>query len=176
MDNAEKTALLSIYKEGLEMEIKGHKFYAEACENATNEMAVRVFTQLKTDEIAHMKRIKEIYDALEGGEIGTVTFAEDQMDTADLKAVFIEMAHKYKDELKATDYEIKAIDIGIEFEGKAVDFYQRRLKSSTAEKEKKFCERLIEEERVHLYILTDMKEYYSDPAAWMLAHEHPHLD
>jgi rubrerythrin len=176
MDTNEKSALVKIYKEGLEMEIKGYEFYTKAEQNTHNTMSKTVFGQLKTDEIDHMKKIKEIYDSLEKDEIGLVVFPESEMETSDLKKVFVELALKFKEEIKVSDDDLKAIDVGIAFEAKAIDFYDSRLKEAKGEKEKSFCRQMLGEERTHHIILVDMKEYYTDPAAWMLNQEHALLD
>jgi rubrerythrin len=173
--STEKERLIEIYKEALEMELKGHKFYTEAFEKSQNEMAKMIFGQLRDDEVEHMKKIKVIYTELKEKDVENVKFTYLEMDTDALKNIFKELAVKYKDTLQASDYEIKAIDVGVEFESKAVSFYVKRGENAVG-REKTFADEMAKEERVHHKILLDMKEYYENPAAYMMNHEHPHFD
>ena len=62
-DNEKALKMLSI---ALEMEEKGKQFYAKAVSSCENELAQKIFEQLRDDEDIHIDRIKKIYDNISG--------------------------------------------------------------------------------------------------------------
>jgi len=66
--------------------------------------------------------------------------------------------------------------VGIDFEMRAITFYQEHLEQATDPLEREFIEQLITEEKSHHTALSDMKLYLSDPAAWFGEQERLGLD
>ncbi|MBN2723922.1 MAG: ferritin family protein [Deltaproteobacteria bacterium] len=161
----------------LTLEEKGYKFYSEIVEKVSNEVGKTVFTMLRDDELVHIERIKEIYSAITNKEDWSVDL--DNLPShkqSSLSEIFRQLAKKHKDQISDSSDELKALEVGVEFESSAVKYYEKYLSMATEEKEKAFILKMIEEEKEHHSVLTDMQSFYTDPAAWFLEHEHPHLD
>ena len=71
---------------------------------------------------------------------------------------------------------MEALDIGIEFESAAIEYYENHLMKAEEPLERKFIEHLIEEEREHRRILEDLKYYYTDPEGWLMEKSRSGLD
>jgi len=158
----------------LEMEEKGKKYYDEAVETCRNQLGRDVFRLLADYEIQHMKRIREIHDSIRGG--GSWSAAADFEPVHGLAEVFRKLAREQKEHIRADTGDLEAIDIGVKFESASVKFYQEYLGHATNPLEKRFLEHMVEEERGHLNLLTDMRQYYTDPESWFLEKDRAGLD
>ena len=158
----------------LEMEEKGKKFYDDAAVTCKNKVGREIYELLSKYEVEHVERIQQIYDGLTKGlgwKEDTASFAV----TTDLGEAFRKLAASHK-ETKADADDVQALGVGIEFESASVKFYEEHLGESENEIEKKFLEAMVAEERGHLNLLSDMKFYYTDPAAWLMEKERAGLD
>jgi len=167
---------LQMLSTALEMEHRGREFYQKAISQCTNDVGRQIFTMLEGDELIHIKRIMDIFSALdnenkwsEGWK--TMTFGHD-----DMKGFFTDLAKKNGPSITVDTSDIKALEVGIDFESKSVDFYQSNLERATETIEREFVARMVEEERVHLLTLIDAKEYLSDPSAWFRKSERGGID
>lgn len=167
---------VKMLKTALEMEEKGKKFYDEAIKTCGNKLGCDIFTMLAKDELVHVDRINAIYKSLNAGQGWKVDWESLGKTDGSLKKVFRELANKYGKDIKAGPSDITALDIGIDFEKKAVDFYTDSLKLAGDPTEKKFIEKMIIEEKTHHAVLTDMKMYLVDPSAYFTERERHGLD
>jgi rubrerythrin len=135
-----------------------------------------IFRMLMNDEVVHMDRIRQIYKRLEAGESWSEEWKSIQPDHEDLSTLFREMASAHGREVASGAGDIEAIDVGIDFEMRAITFYQEHLEQATDPLEREFIELLIREEKSHHAALSDMKLYLSDPAAWFGEQERLGLD
>ena len=55
-----------VLKMALEMEDEGYRTYTTGAKSIKNSLGKRMLERLAQDEINHMKRIKEVYEVLEG--------------------------------------------------------------------------------------------------------------
>ena len=133
---------------------------------------------LAQDEVVHTRIIKRIYDKVTGGgDWGEeLTALQEERRSEDLSTFITELAQKHGKDIHASTGDLEALDVGLNFERKAVDFYTRHLETATEELEKKFLEEMVAEERSHVQLLLDMQTYLKDPSGWFEAHERPLLN
>lgn len=167
---------LKMLSVALDMEEKGRKFYEKAIAQSKNEMGREIFTKLRDDEIIHVERIRSIYESLEGGSGWSSEWKALQADHEDLGEIFRALAKKHGKEVQTGADDIKALKVGIDFEAAAVDFYTRQKTEAKDDLEREFCEKMIVEERGHHKVLSDMEQYFSDPAIFFMELEHSGLD
>ncbi len=160
----------------LGLEEKGKGFYSKTVSTCHNAVGKEIFRMLMKDEVVHMDRIRQIYKRLEGGESWTDEWKSIQPDHKELGTLFREIASVHGREVTSEAGDMEAIDVGIDFEMRAITFYQEQLEQATHPLEREFIEQLISEEKSHHSALSDMKLYFSDPAAWFGEQEHSGLD
>lgn len=171
--NERALRMLSI---ALEMENKGKAFYDKAIQNCGNALGREIFTTLMQDEVVHVDRIKAIYTTLEGGKAWNDAWTHFHADHGEIKPLFRELAVRHGANIKAETSDLEALDVGIDFERKAVEFYEQQLPLTTDAQEKRFVEKMIGEEKSHYAVLSDMKAYLTDPAAWFAERERTGYD
>ncbi|MBW2648656.1 MAG: hypothetical protein JRC53_02390 [Deltaproteobacteria bacterium] len=86
------------------------------------------------------------------------------------------MAKKHGSKIIADTSDLEALDTGIDFEMRSVEFYEEQLTKATNSLEQEFIKKMVTEERGHHAALTDMKFYLSDPAGWFREKERGGLD
>ena len=62
---------LRMLQAALEKEQKGREFYEKAASECVNELGRDVFRVLAQEEVIHIKRVKQIYESLQGGKSWT---------------------------------------------------------------------------------------------------------
>ena len=167
---------LQMLSTALEMEKKGKSFYEMAVSTCQNELGREIFQMLMKDEGMHMDRILNIYEALKVGEAWSEEWKSIKPDHKDLGILFKEMASAHGTEITAKTSDLEALDVGIDFESRTISFYQQHLAKAIDPLELEFLEQMITEEKSHHAALSDMKLYFSDPAAWFGEHERHILD
>jgi rubrerythrin len=168
---------LRMLQTALAMETKGHHFYTQTLETCSNPTGREIFQMLLEDEVVHASIIKRIYDALSGGKdwSGDLSQLEAQ-DLTDLGAVFRQLAVKHGDSITPSTTDLQALEVGIDFEKKAVLFYQEALEAATDPLERRFVQLMVAEEKTHVQVLNDMKLYLTQPQAWFQMQERSQLD
>jgi rubrerythrin len=162
-NNNPSIEMLSI---ALGMEEKGKAFYEKAMCDCHDEHGKEIFEFLRNEEIVHVGRIKKIYASLKEGQGWNENWKEVKARPRDLESFFRDLKEKAHDHVKADSSYIKALEFGIDFENKAVEFYENELKRSAAKLERDFIEMMVLEEKKHAEILEDMKQYMEDPEGW----------
>ena len=167
---------LEMLTTALEMEKEGKAFYEKAVSTCQNEFGREIFRMLMKEEFIHMDRILKIYDSLKAGEAWSEDWKSIKPDHKDLRLLFKELAAAHGTKITPTMSDLEALDVGVDFELRAISFYQEHLAKATDSLEREFLEEMVAEEKTHHATLSDMKLYLSDPAAWFLEQEHPGLD
>ena len=160
----------------LEMETKGRKFYDQALKKCSNKLGRDIFTKLRDDEVVHEGRIKAIYGSLKGGKPWSGEWKKMKTAASGLNPLFRELAKKEGTRIRAETGDIEALEVGLTFESKSVEFYDKHLPSATDPIEREFTTQMIAEEKSHFDLLVDMKYYFSDPASWFADREGTHVD
>jgi rubrerythrin len=160
----------------LEMEEKGKSFYKKAHAECTNAPGKEIFKNLMEDEDIHIERIKVLCDSVvkTGGWEGARKKAQPAL--RDLGLIFRQMVKRYGTGITAAAGDIEALDVGIDFERRSIEFYEDHLKKAADRVEKEFLTKIVVEEKNHHTVLQDMKLYLSDPASWFRERERGGLD
>jgi len=166
VDTVKENASLEMLQTALSMEEKGRSFYEKAMSECHNEYGKEIFTFLRNEEIVHVGRIKKIHASMSSGKGWSTDWKEVKARPRDLETFFKEMREHSDGNMKADTSDLDALEIGIDFENKAVDFYKGELERSDEEQEKEFIQMMIIEEKKHVEILEDMKLYMTDPEGW----------
>ena len=160
----------------LEMEKKGKSFYEKAIVECKNTLGKDIFTMLRNDEIIHVDRIQAIYAEIEGGAKWSEGWKAFNPDHNELSTMFRDIAKKNGPNVQVDAEDLKALDIGIEFEAAAIRFYGEQLEKATDLVEREFIQKMILEEKDHHHALTDMHQYLSNPESWFEEMERSGLD
>lgn len=171
--NERSLRMLSI---ALEMEIKGKAFYEKAIKTCGNPLGREIFSTLMQDEVIHVERIKSIYATVETGKGWDDAWTRFHADHAEVQPLFRELAVRHGANIKAETSDLEALEIGIDFERKSVEFYEQHATQATDPQEKRFIEKMIGEEKGHYAVLADLKYYLSDPTAWFAERERSGYD
>ena len=158
----------------LEMEKKGKDFYQSAADECSAKVGQEIFSMLRDDEVRHMERIREIEKALDQGS-GLEAACTLQESASDPGQVFRELAGKVQAE-KPCDSTVKALSAGIDFELALVKFYEDALEKASEDLERQFLKRMVNEEKAHFILLSDMQDYYQDPEGWYMQQERAGLN
>jgi len=160
----------------LQMERKGEEFYSETVKKTKNPVGKQVWEMLRADELVHMRRIKKIYESLSEGKPWSEEWFSEETQRADIDRFFGDLAKKHEKDISAETTDLQAIDVGIELELQAVNYYEKHFKKAVDPLEKKFLGRMMDEEKSHYLALSDMKLYLVDPVGWFRDKERTHLD
>lgn len=160
----------------LEKEEYGLNFYKEASAKCGNELGREIFSKLMVEEGIHIKRIKEIYQSLQGGQPWPKDWKQYKQENDDLQALFRKRMKEHGPKIEAGVTDLEAVNTGLEFEQGAIDFYEKALKEASDPQEKEFIEIMIDEERTHFASLSDTKQFLTDPEAWFIETERGQLD
>ena len=160
----------------IEKEKQGKQFYDKAVSDCTNKLAQDIFRTLAAEEAIHIKRAMEIHDSLQSGTSWSQDWKSHRQENENLRQLFRDRIAKVGAEVASDASDVKAVEIGLEFEQGAIDFYEKELTGATDSVEKEFIERMIQEERTHYASLSDLKLYLSDPASWFAEMERHGLD
>ena len=175
MSNVSESSLVMLDK-ALEMERKGKSFYAKAIGTCRNEMGKEIFRTLRLDEDVHIARIVDIYTSLTKGNAWSSEWKVREFSHGDLTAFFSDLTRKHRTAATVDAGDVRALDIGIDFELKSVTFYEQSLAGSGDPIEREFIGRMVVEEKSHHKILEDAKLYLTDPSSWFREHEKGGLD
>jgi rubrerythrin len=158
----------------LDMAEKSAEFFKEAIGACGEGPGKEVFNRLLEDERFHMERIKEIQAALVAGAtwMDACLLPEEGVDSGRSLKEFLEK----KSESKACTTEMGAIGTALEMEKHRVDFFEEWLRGAEDPTERKFVERMVQEERGHFILLSDLQYFYEDPRGWSLKEDHQILD
>lgn len=150
----------------VDLEEKGRAFYSRALAECREPLAQEVFQMLRDDEKHHIARIKEIAVGLSAGKNwdNSCTLS-DPVETG-RREIFRKLAATFVASGKPCTNKVAALTTGIEFELALVDFYEKALTEAQESKEQRFLERMIQEERGHFMLLSDLQSFYDDPEAW----------
>jgi rubrerythrin len=167
---------LKMLATALEMENKGKRFYDQAIAKCKSKAGAEIFQKLAKDELVHIGRIKRIYDAVKAGASLEAEMRALDADEEKLTDFFRALATRHGPKIERHASDLDALDVGLDFEAKAVTFYEGALKQAEDDLERRFLQRMVLEEKDHYAALSDMKLYLTNPAAWFQEHESPVLD
>lgn len=167
---------LQVLSTALKMEKKGRLYYQQAAGESRNELARRIFQTLADEEDAHVEHLRRLWDELKGGatwdgDSPALRNAVDegllQATTEDIRSFFSLVAHHHASAFEPDADDVGALQLSIEFEERAVSFYQNQLDLAEDPLERRFLKVMIEEEREHHAALVELKGFLADTGAWI---------
>lgn len=168
--------MLAMFSTALEMEEKGKAFYERAVEVCKNDLGREIFASLLKDETIHVERIKSIYAGLKDGKSLNEDWRQLAGTRPNLGIFFNELKQRHAGMIRADTDDLKALDVGIGFEQKSINYYESGLKDAENPLERKFLELMILEEKGHFLLLKDTKYYLENPEAYFAEKEHSNYD
>lgn len=153
---ADSNLTKDLLREAIVAEADGQKFYKYLADKATNEEAKSKLMNLAKDEIRHEATLIDIYRKIFHEEVDTLP----EKGTGVLSVFFAE--HRDKKDLGEMQY----VDMAIEAELAATEFYKTGAESATDEKIKAICEQLAEEEFSHYEALKAEREALTGNYFW----------
>jgi rubrerythrin len=157
----------------LEKAEKRAQFYNESLDVCESGPGKEVFLRLLEDERFHLERIKDIHEALVAGEswADACVLQEEEKGAGKLADIV-----KRSSDSKACATEMGAISIALDMTKATVDFFEEWLRDAEDPTEKRFVQRMVQEERGHFILLSDLQYFYEDPKGWSLKEDHQILD
>ena len=160
----------------LEKEQRGRDMYKKAEAQCTNTLGKEILHMLMVQEGVHITRIKSIYNSIQEGKPWPEDWKSQKQENENLEELFRARARDFGQKVSADTSDLQALEMGLEFEQGAIDFFEKELSAATDPKEREFIEHMVLEERSHYASLADMKLYLSDPEAWYQEIERSGLD
>lgn len=164
---------LQVLSTALKMEEKGRRYYQRAAAESRNELARRIFQTLADEEEAHVDHLRRLWTELDGGARwgdGSLRNEVDegllQATTEDIRSFFSLVAHQHAESFQPEGDDLTALEMSIQFEERAVAFYQNQLDLADDPLERRFLKVMIEEEREHHAALVELRGFLGDKSAW----------
>jgi len=160
----------------MQMEEKGHRYYDKQVAECSDDLARQIFEKLRDDEVVHVARIKRIWNYLDRGHPWDDGWDAEGETSGDLQTFFRDLVQAQQEAHVAPKGDLEALEMGIDFEQRAVAYYQNQMDQADGPLERRFIQKMIDEERSHYAALVDVKYYLTDPEAWMQEMERSGLD
>jgi rubrerythrin len=152
----EKAKVAEILRRAIKGEEDGYKFYNLLAEKTTNPDAKRKLEHLRDDEKRHRETLIEIYHKEIGPEVGELP----DKGIGALAQVF------RKGHLEERKTEMEFIDLAIEAELAATDYYHEQRDAVDDEAWKKVFDQLATEEHTHFELLQAERDAISGNYYW----------
>ncbi|MCM2270928.1 MAG: ferritin family protein [candidate division Zixibacteria bacterium] len=164
-ENKHLADMLEPLKVALRLEQEGKRFFADAAATVNGKAAKQTFEFLAAEEDKHIRRIEELYQALEESD-GLEALDTEDSDAESRFIAFNDRMAELRNEIKPTISDIEAYKTALKFENGAEDFYAEQVAKSHNPKIKKFYTWLIHEESMHAKVLKSCLRFAEDPASW----------
>lgn len=165
---SEKSRVISELNSAYNTEAAGYHFYTTAAAFASDPKGRNIFAHLAKEELTHIMVISNISDSIKSGH-GWVGFEEALAGGASIIQKGLPIfpgENELIKRLQSNQTDINAVNIGIEIEEKAVEFYSNMLKKATEPAEKVVLTKLLEMEKGHLKILRWEYESLNNTGFW----------
>ena len=138
-------------------ELEGRRFYRSTALKSTNPVMKGIFESLARSEEYHIDCIGRI----SRGKFNLLPApAAAYVET---EKVFAELIEQLRDDALKAGSDLEALDIAMELEHHACDFYSNWAARASDNRVRAFCERMAAEETDHLKLITGIKEFLVDP-------------
>ena len=158
----------------IKTEEDGLQMYRELAEKTELKMAKETFKSLELQEVDHIKYIKDFYKNLEAGvkidNLDHLVKAK-KNERKKIASVFTKKLSSLKNTVSASADDLEAYKIAIDFELKAMSFYNERKEKATEDIVKKFYTFLYEMEYEHHKMLDSALHYLENPDDWFQLQE-----
>ncbi len=168
MSEEASTTIIEELERAKNTEVEGYFLYKAAAEMITDEKGANIFTHLAKEELDHIRAITAIAASVAGGE-GWLSYSQGlARDTAKpTEGIPIYTGkNELLERLKENQTDQNAVNIGIESEVLAVEFYSGLLAKASTPEEKVLLTELLEMEKAHLKILRWESESLNNTGFW----------
>jgi rubrerythrin len=169
MNDERVQRLLSVLRDAMELERRGHAFYLQAAEVTASPRGKSTFLTLARDELEHLTYLDNAFRSmLRDGTMPPMPKPTHAAEAAPPKRpdVFSSPKDAVK-EIKATAGETDALKRGMEAEQDSIALYSQALARAETEEEKLLFGSLVTVEQGHLTILQGEYDYVNRTGFWM---------
>lgn len=162
---AEETGkIIEELEQAYRTEVDGYVFYKKAGAMVDDARGRNIFKHLAMEELDHMNVVSAIARSLREGS-GWTPY-EKALKVGGEGAPVFPAENELTERLSEGQDDIKAVEIGIEIEEKAVDFYSKLLRKAEEPDEKVVLTKLLEMEKNHLKLLRWERESLVSSGFW----------
>jgi rubrerythrin len=152
-----------ILRAGIDTEIDGYRFFIDAAGRASHARVKKVWLDLATDELAHMKILQgHLASLIENGEWDTTP---DVPDRPDVRKAPISAVKNWVVPNELTS-DLDALKSGLQVEESTHRFYVDATKRTNSAVGRKTYEYLAKWEMGHYLLLEETIEMIANPAMW----------
>lgn len=159
-------SLEEVINKSIQLEKEGHDFYVSSARKVKNSLGKRTLERLANDELIHITRFKELYQAVSNKNVDAVILPEKNITTFD------EIFNRLKEQLDDAIAELsevgvddsETIEMALDLENHTHLFYKKASEEVKDEKVKKLYSMLAEEEKAHYNILRKTMDFLGDPS------------
>ena len=163
--DALNSEIVTLIKEAMRLEIKGRNFFLHAASVTDNALGKKMFEMLASDEIEHMKVFSELFTATTGGDDWRKA-AKEEDEEASALIDHLKTRLKNVDKGKGAG-DLEALQIGMELERKAIDFFTKLAAGSVSAEAKEIAEKICEQERGHYDLLQAQYDSVNNSGFWL---------
>ncbi len=147
----------------IDIEKRGISFYDVMAKSTDNEMARDAFANLAAMERTHLQTFQDMLAETQTGKSGEIAEPKypDYVQTLSDEAVFSDDSATSEIAMQA-DTDIKAMELGISAEKDSLLFYYE-MKDNLPQRHIPVLDRIIEEEKLHLRQLSEVKKKLASP-------------
>ncbi len=159
--------------EGLQLAIKfekeGREFFLKAAQATGHPLGKRLFQSLANDELVHLRRVTELFAALQNKQDWPKTQGHEPKT---FHTIFEEAKEHLKEIVQPQVGEIEALNLGLELEERGYKFYKNLAEESVSTPEREFYQELAAAEDNHYQTIQSTIKYLENPADWYADQEH----
>lgn len=165
----QQESLVKALEKSLDFERKGSEFYIKLGIDTRQALAKNLFYNLARQEINHIIRIEEIFNAIKRDapwpEVSARKISEIENE---MKKVFDKLG-KHTRKVKLDNLE--GYRLAIDMEKQGYEMYKEFSKKAIDEREKQFFAAMTEEEKTHLEALDNVYYFLTESKDWLSVEE-----
>jgi rubrerythrin len=160
---SDQTSLAQILKDAIRFESDGYHFYKMAADQTADPKGKEMLESLASDEIKHMKALKEQYRLYK--EQGKFDWDEGKLkmkiafDPSSTSPIFSE---EFKNKISESHFEMTALSVGIMLEQNSIDFYNKSAQKTEDPQARALFSFLASWEGQHLRALISQHNYLKE--------------
>ncbi len=160
--------LEEVIQKSIQLEKEGRDFYIDSAKKIKNSVGKRTLERLANDELIHISRFKELYEAISNKSVETLPTPAKNVTTFD------ELFGRLKDQLDDAIDELtevgvddaETLEMALDLENHTHLFYKKASEEMKEEKVKTLYRLLAEEEKAHYDLLSKALNYLADPSLY----------
>ncbi len=148
---------MNIIDTAIKMEIEGERFYRELAAAAGSEGFKTIFIMLADDEVKHREKFEEIKASgtVKGDDYTVVSSSSDFFKNIK------------KEDFANAQNQLALYRKSMDLEKESVAYYEKQLELDDDRGSKALLTRVLEEEKMHLELLSRLVEYVEAPDRWV---------